>query len=406
MQIKLLLFLLISSISTISYTQSDFLPGYYIDTLNQKIEGYINNQQWTTSPDEFYFKEKKNSKPLKIKLSESKEFQITNIVKYKRFLIPVDYSPGLESTIINSDQFFKVLIEGPKSLYQLKQFGANLFFIEIGDEISQLTNKQYQRDLGKVMINQSKVNVKDNLVTKLQLFRRELMIKLECATLNVTDFNRLKYSKSDLMGIFSKYYECSDEEVLFVDNSIKNPGFHFTPFVQYRVNSLSLSNPNNVLKDAEINGTSSVSYGIKFEYNLVVNKKRWSLIADPTFIQYKSEHLYEYNVLRDDTLMVNHTAIEIPIGIKYYITNKSLIKSYLSAQLLIDINKDSKMEFANGGTLNIRSAPGFVFSAGMTFKNIDIDFNYYAPRDLLVQSPSYRASYTAFALRVGYSLFQ
>jgi hypothetical protein len=210
MKYLIFLFLLFSSLFV--YSQSNYTSGYYVTKSGDTIRGYIQNQDWLVSPSKFNFRKSENGNEIEISLNEATMFALSNneiyiakkfyyselpeIVFYKK-----EEMNKYDSLLTNS--FVRVLVKGKLSLFRfISETTGSYYLISSGDKeelliyrkyriysdstgtgaIYEVENKQYQRQLKKIMAD-----------------RQKLFSKIDV----------LEYADKQLIKIVSRYNESS-----------------------------------------------------------------------------------------------------------------------------------------------------------------------------------------------------
>jgi len=175
-------------LTTTVYGQINFETGYVVDNENNKIQCYIKNSDWSSSPDKIYYKLNLNSETKEAKIEGIKEFYIDNTEHYyKRVNVPLDRNAYSEQNgsvrelnFTNSTVFLKVLVEGKGSLYEYGS--SNIFLYNIDDgPIKQLEYKKY--------INQELIKKENND------FQKELYDNLKCESFTTRKLVKVDYKK-------------------------------------------------------------------------------------------------------------------------------------------------------------------------------------------------------------------
>lgn len=134
---KQILLLLITILSSHSYSQISFQEGYFINNSDQKVDCIIKNVDWKNNPTEFEYKLAENSEVQKATIKMVKEFGIYNVSKHIRYSVMIDRSSNIitrmskvrDGVFKEEELFLKVLIEGKANLYFFKDDIITRFFI-------------------------------------------------------------------------------------------------------------------------------------------------------------------------------------------------------------------------------------------------------------------------------------
>ena len=131
-------------------------------------------------------------------------------------------------------------------------------------------------------------------------------------------------------------------------------------------------------------------FGLEAEYVFPCNKNKWSIIVEPTYLDYKSETRTVADNIVGGTVVttVDYQGIELPMGVRHhmYINNKSHL--FLNAQYVMTINMKSSVEFKrddNSGlnSLNLISKSNLAFGFGYNYNNkYGVEIRYFTNRDI------------------------
>lgn len=73
-------------------SQIEFEEGYFINNMGERLEGYINNADWTTHPRKIDFKASLDEKVQTYFVADIQEFALDEGLKFKRFKVDIDQS--------------------------------------------------------------------------------------------------------------------------------------------------------------------------------------------------------------------------------------------------------------------------------------------------------------------------
>ncbi|KAF2341552.1 outer membrane beta-barrel protein [Flavobacterium tistrianum] len=406
---KQILFIALTLFLTIkNYSQITFEKGYIISENNQKTECLIENVDWKNTPTNFRYRLSNDSPIIDADIKTVKGFGISGQNKFIRSTVNIDRSTkNLQN--MNKDKnpvfrqenlFLQVLMEGNASLYLFDDGTVRRFFYKMNDsEIKQLVYKTYFAN--------------DDQIAKNNQFREQLYLDLKCDNIQQNEYETLSYTKSSLLGIFTKYNKCTNSE--FVDLEVKEKKDLFNLTLRPRYNNSSLSMDNSVFKgmDFDFGGKSSFSVGIEAEFILPFNKNRWSVIVEPTYQYYKGEQTIQSPQVVGGTLTgkVDYKSIELPIGLRrYFFINKN-VQIFANGSLVVDFSNNSKVSVTrkDGSELNkldVKSGINFGFGLGCKFLDkFSAEVRYQTPRGVLAENPNWGSSYQTTSLIVGYSFF-
>lgn len=404
---KQLLIILIAIISTNSFAQISFEKGYFINNNDQKIECFIKNIDWKNNPTEFEYRLSENEETKIASIKSIKEFGILEISKYNRFTVEIDRSNdniNLMSTFKDLEYkeeqlFLKVLVEGNANLYYYEDGSLNRFFFKTDtSNIKQLIYKYYRapEDPNIIRIN-------DN-------YKRQLWNNLKCQSISMKNVENIDYEKNDLVDFFIKYNKCIDPEYIEYEKKQKKDLFNLN--IRPGLNSSSLATQNYLLnsKDIDFDNEFGFRFGIEAEFIMPFNKNKWAFIIEPTYHYYKSEtniRLYPSSevLFTTQTVNVDYTSLELPIGIRHYMFLNNDSKIFINASLIFDFSLNSKIDFEKSLDLDVYTKNNLAFGVGYKNNKYSFELRYHTARDILGSYDYWRSDYNTLSVIFGYSIF-
>jgi len=147
------LFAVLFSVS--AFCQSNFIPATVSLLDGKNLVGYIEYKDWDITPRSISFKENIDDKPIKLFVTEVREFRLDNQI-YERAIVQVEYSSLNLNTLDDSVRFklrpdtvfLQTIYDGAKSLFYLKmQDGKELFYIKVDSTYTLLLYKKYRLEV-------------------------------------------------------------------------------------------------------------------------------------------------------------------------------------------------------------------------------------------------------------------
>ena len=191
-----------------SYAQIKFEKGYFIDNHGERTECLIRNTDWKNNPVTFEYKLTEDSEINTAVLEEVKAFGISNISSYQRFTVDVDrstenlnkLSKNKGAEFSRETLFLKLLVEGKANLYLYEEGNMRRYFYSENDSVvTPLVYKLYKAPGNKLGKNHE--------------YRRQLWNHLKCGDVDMKRFERIDYTKKDLIAYFMEYNQCEDADV-------------------------------------------------------------------------------------------------------------------------------------------------------------------------------------------------
>ncbi len=283
-----------------SFAQENYLEGKVIFQSGDTLEGYIDYRNWSKNPLQVLFKESLDHDPSSFLPGDIRAFHVEK-ERYVSAEVDIEVSPVAQArlTIDSAFQyeqtmgFLQVLIEGPKSLYYLKDIhNKEQFYILREGKFELLRFKKYLRHIMQAIPNQD-YWVRETQVIETQDHVLQLLSYLgDCANIDY-ELRNLDFDKKNLKGLFRNYYSCmghlpayqkGDEKVYIKTGIIA--GLSFTHFQL-------ISSSGNSLKNINYPLSLNPSLGISVEFVLPRNRRRWSFNTELLFINYKVVGTFE-----------------------------------------------------------------------------------------------------------------
>jgi len=419
MAIKKLLFLFATILGLNCYSQTSFVHGYYIDNANQKINCLIKNVDWLHNPTEFKYKLSENSEPKIASIGSVKEFGIEGVSKYLRETINVDRSSekindlGTNKNPIFKEEevFLKVLIEGKASLYLYREGNLRRFFYnKESSKIEQLVFKRFLVPNNSVQFTAPSHNIKTNIQ-----FKHQLWNDLKCSTLKMSDLENLNYEKKDLTNFFINYHKCNDSHFIDYEEKEKEKtkiiNLNIRP--RLRNSSLAIQNDATRFRDVDFGSKLGFGIGIELEFILPFNNNKWTIIAEPSYQNYKANKTTDVSNVSGGKLIseVMYDFIEASVGLRHYFFLNSDSKVFLNALYIMDFNLKSSLETtrADGSILDsydFLTRNNMAFGLGYKLHDkYSLEMQYQTRRHVLGKYPFLDSDFNTLSIIFGYSLF-
>jgi hypothetical protein len=393
----LYLFLFITSIS---FSQKNFLKGYYIDTTGKKVECFIKNLDWSYNPENFEIKNSLETESKSISITDAKEFSIDGVSKYVRANVEIDnskgdpdYSIAKEPNFVSLIVFLKVLVEGKNSLYRYENdlFPRRYFFKTENKEIKQLVYKKYFESIE----NLTDLYVNDS-------FKKQLLTSVNCN--NNKKVESLRYLDDDLIDYFNSVNNCQgdtsskeiskrDKSKLFYKLALNTNFSNLSLKYKNGLNTIPFDGKNETEKK------TSFTIGVEIEIELPFNNKSWSIFTEPSYTSYSGSGVmtstyyinpnYSTGLVNDDyTINLKYNSINFPLGIKRNFIFNKLSKLYINTALTIQIANNSNITILrkNNTVLMNSSLNGthydFFFGIGYQYKKVIAELRQYTNTNL------------------------
>ena len=366
--------LILFLISFLSIAQVNFDPGHFINNEGEKIVGFIKNTEWKNNPESFEYMDSENGNKKTYSIDEVAEFKVGRFL-FKRFEVDIDRSSNLNSSLSDHKNpdfqketlFLLLLVEGDANLYSYNDKSLFRYFYSLDNENSyQLVYKKYMRNHSEIAKN--------------NLFRQQLSQNLKCNSISSGRLQHLGYSKSELTKVFKDYNTCKNPDLTYNKDTSKGD-FLFSIRPGVTLNNFKIDT-DAFYADGQIvqfQNTLGIRLGIEVEYVFPVNKNKWSLITEPSFIYINDETL-DY---LGETSIWNYNSIELPLGIRHHMFLNEHSKIFINASIVWMYQIDSKVTLFDGKDFVFESRSNFVLGVGYKFKNkYSLEFQYRAPQKI------------------------
>ncbi|UJH68276.1 porin family protein [Allomuricauda sp. SCSIO 65647] len=407
-------FVLFLTMSISGYSQITFEKGYFIKNSGEKVECLIKNQDWKNNPIRFDYKLYEGDHVKIETIQNVKEFRINNTLKYVRHKAKIDRSSGSVNTMSEDSRpifseeevFLKILVEGKSSLYQYTEGNLFRYFFDTEEvAITPLVFKRY-----KTRHYQTKgYESKSFRVAQNDAYKRQLWNNLKCEELSKKRFEKLKYTKDDLINIFIAYNQCVDPTYIGTEQKQKRDLFNLT--LRPRLNISSPSTPDPVIASRNINfdDNQSFGFGLEVEYILPFNKNKWGIIAEPTYQYYSAEKDVENSSISGGRIITtfDYSSIEVPVGIRHYIFLNDSSKLFINVGYTFDFTLDNFVEFRRADnsildSFEFLTGENLAYGVGFKFKNrYSAEFRYQSSRDIRFSG----SAYESMSFILGYTVF-
>lgn len=252
--IKILFTLSFIFFNTSIFAQSEnYQPAIIFDYQNNKIEGFIDYQDWRTNPTQIAFRETLDGTE---RIYLSKHLQYFTVAGNKYFsqniiieasnvrtmaqvnnLNDVAYAEAISREPVwdTISTFLEVLIEGEKGLFLYRdgKYRNHLFiendgryellyyFIEFAD-----AEKQIETDLRMTIVEH-------------QVYKRQLSKYLQdCPSISRL-IETVEYNRGDIMDIFKAYYDCKNQKIIY-EKTIERDKVFFTVLAGLAVSDFNI----------------------------------------------------------------------------------------------------------------------------------------------------------------------
>jgi hypothetical protein len=406
-----LLFCIISVYCGALFAQTKYQKGYFIDNNNNRTECLIKNVDGLNNPTKFSYKISEEAETKSAEMPAVKEFGIYEIFKFIRANVNIDLSEydgySLSALSYNKDPewqqkqlFLKVLLEGKASLYYYENQGTIRFFYATNNNnsIRELVYKKY-------------LNSNDQIATN-TAYRAQLLRDVLCSNADANTLQNLEYQINPMEAYFKHYNECVNGSFAQYDKKKNNGHFNFGVFagVDAAAAHVYYYDAVSSVYDAHFNLSRKISptFGIYIGYTLPWNNNKWQVLLEPVFHSFNQTGNATYSALdspRVTKLSVDYSAIDFPLGVRYYMflndDSKFFVNAFINMGANLILNKIIQTDLYNmyAHSFGIIPAAGI----GYSYKQFSFEGRYYFNQDLLYSL--WNTQYNRFSLMVGYRIW-
>lgn len=395
------------------HAQIGFEKGYFINNTGVKTTCYIKNLDWKNCPIEFSYKTEVSDREIKTgKIEDVREFGIDGLSKYIRFKVNIERSSNIIGNLQKEKYpiykkeilFLKMLVEGNAKLYVYNDTNLVKFFFETESKpIEQLVSIRY-------LINDG------NDISQYNLFRQQLYNSVRCERTPDSEIEQLKYESNALISHFVTYNNCFKTESVNYDEKIARKSFALKITPSVFQSTIDVISPHNQYNVGTTIDKTIFKIGIESEFILPFNKGKWSIFINPTYSTFKTTKNYtkndgESNDGKDINYIatVDHTSIELPIGIRHYFLINPSSKIFINTAFVFDVPNNSTIDFDNRENLfngqrkiDFRASTHILLGCGYSYKKFSLEFRWNTNTNLLKNYGGWKANYQSTGLVLGY----
>lgn len=289
-------------ISQNSFSQKNYLPGYIVNSNMDTIHGLIDYKNWSKNPDQIKFLN--NDQVMDYDPLSVKAFKVKNEL-YVGAVVDIEISSRIVGSLqtgpamqIEKDTIFlQTLIEGPKSLYYIRNYAENdNFYIFQNGNYQILEYKKYVINSGD-----NKVEVENKKYTG------QLVLFLNDCPVISSKIKNARYSKNDLVNLFKQYYHaCSDYQIHYekVKEKISSEFGITAGIAKTTLNFNASANEFDFLLNSNYQPTINATVGGFFKIIFPRNLGRWVLNNELAYTSFNLDGTY--TEIRSEFLRTNY----------------------------------------------------------------------------------------------------
>lgn len=376
-------------LSPTASAQKNFEPGYIVNAANDTVRGSIEYLNWSKNPEKINFKTNGAEAEKQLGLEDVSSFSVHD-EQYVRAYVNVDESPYKTGELSTSPipqsrpdtVFLRVIAEGPKSLYFLKDGeGREHFFIKKNDKYDWLTTFRYQY----YQNGQTGIVVVDSYKQQLAEYFED------CKALDGKT-SGLNYSQKSINRLFEIYYEqCAPNKAVKVAKA-ESLGLEFGVVAGVSSTKIKLSGASApLLFKGNLPASTQAAGGLFLNLILPRTQKRISVYNELFLSSYKTvsrsetyvseqDHSYTDFGLGYTYLKLNNMArYTVPVGTGFLFINGGISNGFVLSEK--NYKKTETYFYSVQGAVSQTKAinetrkyeQGFLLGIGGTVKNLSLE---------------------------------
>ena len=314
-----------------SFSQENYLPGYVINLKRDTVSGFIDYRNWEKNPDQIHFRDKIINKPITLKPTDITEFRVLDEI-YLSGIVESEISQSKNDLLATDDPdlhikvdttFLETLFIGKKSLYYYNtSYGKENFYIKQGDEYQLLLHKKYL-----------KTKEQKNVIIDNKKYIEQLAIYLADRPSIQSRINNTLYNKKSLSNLFQDYYSISKSDLVF-QKKIEKISTEIGILAGASLSSLEFKSDDfTFLVKSKYSQSTNFTTGLFFNLILPRNQRKWSIINELQYTQYKVNG--EYKEIENENI---YTLTKTEIGLSYLTLNNMIRYKYPIGKVSIYLN--------------------------------------------------------------------
>jgi len=265
----------------ISFSKTDFLPGYILNLQNDTIRGLIEYEAWDTNPEDIGFKQSEMRSTQYYAPKDIAGFGVMNQL-YVSAIVQKEMSPFKDSELeknpalqlVSDTVFLQTLFGGEKPLYYLKEWDEReQFYIKVDTAYSLLLHKIYVEYVNNVRKDFHNMRFLRQLS---QYFWDEPTLLKEIAD--------TYYSRSSLENLFNRYLKLPNKKPVY-QNQDSKVGVVYGVLAGV---SVTMVNVETDYVKAGFGPSTNFTGGFSVDLAMAGKLKNWSFYNELIYSSYKS----------------------------------------------------------------------------------------------------------------------
>ena len=376
--------------TNISSAQTNFIPGYIIESSGNKTNCLIDFRDWSTNPSEVDTRTSSEGTTRNYTPSEIKEFGVEGR-KFVRANFEVMYnlrkgSGATKDSIVHLkrlDGFMEVLIDGEKVLgYWKGSDGVENYYTRNASNYDLLIYKKYLRKTGASDIALENKKYVGQLSRYLS----------DCGNLR-DQLSDVEYKRGSLMDLYTAYYDCRGTKISFQKSPEKTRA-EIGVLAGVTMSSIEFSGSGfEFLANADYNTSTAFSGGLFLDLVFPKQQGKWSINNELIYTSFDFEG-ESRETISENNFSVTNTAFQYayiklnnmlrfnyPIGgarifINAGISNGFAISETQEKEKLIVIGPTEMTETGPALSETRKYEQGFLAGAGVKINALSLQFRY------------------------------
>jgi hypothetical protein len=168
-----------------------------------------------------------------------------------------------------------------------------------------------------------------------------------------------------------------------------------------RLSSLAINGPSTFSRDVEFGNHLEWRLGLELEVFMPIANNRYAILFEPTIHSFQAEQRTDLQ-----TIKVDYTSLEIPLGLRYYVFLSDQGKLMLNASAIFEFPLSSIVDYENSADIDIRSDANIALGLGYKFRDtFSLEVRYGFERLLRDTNFVSDRGYKTVELILGYAIF-
>ncbi len=330
-----------------SFSQENYLPGYFLKLNGDTVHGLIDYRNWERNPTKIAFRKEIGATVSYFTPLDIKGFAVSDEI-YESAIVKTETTSNITNNLLYESElqikkdtaFLQAMIIGVKSLYQYSnKFDKMNFYIKLDTSYQLLIYKRY---LGHLEEIESRKSTPDNYkpyqqqaptrIFKNLTYVGQLILYLQDCPFIVEIANQTLYHKESLEDLFEYYYTCTKDKITFQKKTEKLR-IQYGALAGVTLTTLSFvdktqSHPE--IYNAGYKPSLNISAGVNMELVLPRNNGKWSVYNEFIMTSSKFEGSYtdyynpDYYFIYNSSLKYTYLKMNNMVRLKYFIGHYKL----------------------------------------------------------------------------------